>query len=92
MQRSILYLLLLTLLACKTKQPVNLDIPIIKSIDKEQLSSLYIPIKVGKKDLEKSINEKIGEVIFEEDNLNGDNISVKATRIDSITLSLQILR
>ena len=89
MQRSILYLLLLTLLACKTKQPVNLDIPIIKSIDKEQLSSLYIPIKLGKKDLEKAINEKIGEVIFEEDNLNGDNISVKATRIDSITLSLQ---
>ncbi len=89
MQRSILYLLLLTLIACKTKQPVNLDIPIIKSIDKEQLSSLYIPIKLGKKDLEKAINEKIGEVIFEEDNLNGDNISVKATRIDSITLSLQ---
>ena len=89
MHRSILYLLLLTLLACKTKQPVNLDIPIIKSIDKEQLSSLYIPIKLGKKDLEKAINEKIGEVIFEEDNLNGDNISVKATRIDSITLSLQ---
>jgi len=89
MQRSILYLLLFTLIACKTKQPVNLDIPIIKSIDKEQLSSLYIPIKLGKKDLEKAINEKIGEVIFEEDNLNGDNISVKATRIDSITLSLQ---
>lgn len=89
MQRSILYLLLLTLIACKTQQPVNLDIPIIKSIDKEQLSSLYIPIKLGKKDLEKAINEKIGEVIFEEDNLNGDNISVKATRIDSITLSLQ---
>ena len=89
MQRSLLYLLVLILFACKTKQPVNLNLPILESVDKEQLSKLYIPIKLGKKDLENAINEKIGEVIFEDDNLNGDNISVRATRIDSITLSLK---
>jgi len=30
----------------------------------------------------------LGEVIFEDDNLNNDSISVRATRLDSITLTL----
>lgn len=86
--RLLLYFLLLSLIACKTTKPVNLDIPILEDIDKEQLSNLYIPIKLGKKDLENAINQQIGEVIFEEENLNGDGISVRATRIDSISLTL----
>jgi len=89
MNRYVTILVVLLLIACKTKQPVVLDNPILKEIDEQQISSIYIPIKLAKQDLEKNINERIGEVIFEDDNLNGDNISVRATRKDSIRLSLR---
>ena len=89
MNRYATFLVLLLLIACKTKQPVVLDNPILKKIDEKQISSIYIPIKLAKQDLEKTINERIGEVIFEDDNLNGDNISVKASRRDSIKISLR---
>ena len=89
MNRYATFLVLLLLIACKTKQPVVLDNPILKKIDEKQISSIYIPIKLAKQDLEKTINERIGEVIFDDDNLNGDNISVKASRRDSIKISLR---
>ena len=88
MYRFILFLCLISLISCKTKQPVILDNPILKEIDQKQISTIYVPIKLGKKDLEKAINTKLGEVIFEDDNLNNDSISVRATRLDSITLTL----
>jgi len=88
MYRFILFLCLISLISCKTKQPVILDNSILKEIDQKQISTIYVPIKLGKKDLEKAINSKLGEVIFEDDNLNNDSISVRATRLDSITLTL----
>ena len=88
MYRFILFLCLISLISCKAKQPVILDNPILKEIDQKQISTIYVPIKLGKKDLEKAINSKLGEVIFEDDNLNNDSISVRATRLDSITLTL----
>lgn len=89
MYRFILFLGLISLISCKTKQPVILDNPILKEIDKKQISTIYVPIKLGKKDLEKAINSKLGEVIFEDDNLNNDSISVRATRMNSITIALE---
>jgi len=89
MYRFILFLCLISLISCKTKQPVILDNPLLNEIDQKQISSIYVPIKLGKKDLEKAINTKLGEVIFEDDNLNNDSISVRATRLDSITLTLE---
>lgn len=75
--------------ACKNKQPgrpkefyENMQI-------EDHPSTLNLPIRISKAELEKNINDQLGEVLFEDNDMRGDGLAIKATRHGDISLKVE---
>ena len=81
-------ILLLSNYACKTSQLVK---PMEEYDERTEakISNIHIPVKVSLKELEKSINEQMQGLIYEDNDMNdGDNMMVRAEKREDIKLSV----
>ena len=79
---------LLLFQACKTTQPARPSEYYEQTEQMPFVSTIYVPLKIYKAELEKSINTQLGEVLFEDSNLAGDGLMLKATRRENIRISM----
>jgi len=73
------------LFACKTKQPIQ-PMESYKEIE-PNYSTVNVPINLSLSALERTVNEQMGEVIYE-DNDNSDDMMIKATRTEEVKIGL----
>ena len=79
---SIIFLVSLLGISCKTTKPTRpLETYNQEDRFEPQASIIRIPINIDLKGLEKTLNEKLDGILYEDKNLNdGDNMRIKATK------------
>ena len=88
MLRSLIFFLLIVFSACKTQQAArpaeyyeNLGLEPPKSV-------INIPIRIHKNELLKSINQQMGDVLYEDNNIADDGLMVRAKRKDGLSIEI----
>jgi Domain of unknown function (DUF4403) len=79
---------LLLFQACKSTQPARPLEYYEKTDEKAVVSTINVPLNIYKAELEKSINSQLGDVLFEDGNLAGDGLMLRATRHEDIRISM----
>ncbi|MEK7254359.1 MAG: DUF4403 family protein, partial [Bacteroidota bacterium] len=90
MKKTVLSPLLLLLIfwACKSPQPARPE-EFYDAVNLEpEPSVIHIPIKIYKSELQQSINQQLGDVLYEDKNLSDDGLMLKATRRENVTLEI----
>ncbi len=74
--------------ACNTTKPVKPD-EYYESLNIEpEPSVINIPLKFYKTELLKSINDRIGDMLYEDNNLNDDGLAMRAKKRENITIDI----
>jgi hypothetical protein len=82
---------LITLLlasACKTTQPARPQEYYENDTFETPLSTLNLPVRIYKFELEQSINRQLGDVLYDDNNLADDGMMLKATRQQKVSLDI----
>lgn len=79
----------LMLQACKSSKPVRPQEYYDKMESENKVSVLNLPVRIHRPELEKVINEQLGDVLFEDNELRGDGLMIKATKMADITLEVE---
>ena len=80
---------MLLLQACKSSQPSRPK-EFYENMETEiQPSTLNLPIRISQSELERNINAQLGEVLYEDDDMRGDGLKIKATKQHRITVSVE---
>ncbi len=80
------FAVLLTIQACKTVQPARPQEFYAAMEEKPEPSVISIPIRIYKSELENAINNQIGQVLYEDNNLSDDGMMLKATKRERISI------
>ncbi|MBI1227412.1 MAG: DUF4403 family protein [Bacteroidetes bacterium] len=84
----VLLALVLCLPACKTTKPAKPD-EFYNNLNLEpEPSVINIPLKFYKTELLKSINDRIGDMLYEDNNLQDDGLAVRAKKKENITIDI----
>lgn len=75
--------------ACKTKQPVRPDEYYDTGSVESLTSTISLPINISKFELEKNINQQLGDVLYEDNDMRGDGLKIKATKNDDIKIEVE---
>jgi hypothetical protein len=74
--------------ACKSTQPVKPE-EFYNNLNLEaDPSVINIPLKFYKSELLKAINDKIGDMLYEDNNLQDDGLAVRAKKRENITIDI----
>ncbi len=91
MLKSIRFLIFFSLLVfsgCKTSQPAR-PAEYYENLSTEApVSTINIPIRIHKNELLQSINQQIGEILFEDNNLADDGMMIRAKKKGNITVEI----
>lgn len=78
----------LLLAACKTKQPAR-PAEEYEALFEERLSVINIPVEVSLRELERSLNQQLNGIIYEDKDLkDGDNMRIRAEKSQDIRLGI----
>lgn len=81
-------ILLLLMASCKTKPPVR-PLEQYEGLWEEKLSVINIPVDVSLRDMERSLNQQVKGVIYEDNDLHdGDNMRIRAEKRQDIRLGV----
>lgn len=79
---------LLTFAACKTSKPIR---PVekydTKTMDKKT-SIIKIPVRIDKNELQTSVNQKLGESLYEDNDMSGDDLMIRAKKQEDIEIEI----
>lgn len=96
MNRPLALLLFVVILLSNCGGPKKLTRPMeeYKSFERDRRSIISIPIELGIKELEASLNKQLNGVIYDDQNLRDDNLAITATKNEEIKLQVdsQVIR
>lgn len=81
-------LVLFFVLSCKTGQPARPQEYYDKSGTQAPLSSINIPIRLYKTELLQSINQQLGDLIYEDNDMKDDGMMLRAKKRENITIDI----
>jgi hypothetical protein len=82
------FLLLVFLSACKTGQPARPQEYYENANLESDPSTISIPVKLFKSELLQSINQQIGDVLYEDNNMKDDGMMLRAKKRENISIDL----
>ncbi|MCB9288362.1 MAG: DUF4403 family protein [Lewinellaceae bacterium] len=78
----------LVLAACKTRQPIR-PAEDYENLYEEQLSVINVPVDISLRGLERSLNQELDGVIYEDNDIDdGDNMRIRAEKSEDIRLGI----
>lgn len=80
---------MLFLLSCKTSQPTKPMERYDAFIEQDRTSVINIPVRINLAELEKSLNEQLQGVLYEDNDINdGDKMMMRAEKVDDVKLEM----
>ncbi len=87
-KKAIFLLIVLFLAACKSTKPAKPE-EFYNNVNLEpEPSVINIPLKFYKSELLKSINNQIGDMLYEDNNLKDDGLAMRAKKRENITIDI----
>lgn len=74
--------------ACKTKQPIRPKEYYDEIESSSPISTINLPLKISQQELEKSINQELGQSLYVDDDMRGDGLKIRATKQSPITIEV----
>ena len=85
-----LYILLLSIVSCGTAKKIEALRPTpsesVTMVYKNKVSFIAMPVEITIQDIEKQLNKNLKGLIFEDDNIEDDNLKMKIWKTDDIIL------
>lgn len=78
----------LILNACKTTKPVRPTEKYDSITMEKQTSVIEIPVRIDKRELEMSINQQLGETLYEDKDMSDDDLMIRAKKQQDITIDI----
>jgi hypothetical protein len=78
----------ITFTACKTTKPVRPTEKYDSITMEKQTSVIQIPVRIDKKELETSINQQLGETLYEDNDMSDDDLMIRAKKQENITIDI----
>ena len=82
------FLLFLLLVSCKTGQPARPQEYYDKTNLEPELSTISIPIRLHKDELLKSLNQQLGDILYEDNDLKDDGMMLRAKKRENISIDI----
>jgi hypothetical protein len=83
------FLTLQGLIACKSSQPARPAEYYDNTSLEPEPSTILIPIKIHRNELQQDLNQRIGKLLYEDKNLADDGLMIRATRKEDITVQVE---
>jgi len=74
--------------ACKTTKPIRPVEKYDKTIMEKNISIIKIPVRIDKRELETSVNQKLGESLYEDNDMSGDDLMIRAKKREEIEIEI----
>jgi len=87
--RATFFLLVFAFSACKSSQPAR-PAEFYEDLGLEaQTSTINIPIRIHKQELLQSINQQVGEMLYEDNNIADDGLMIRAKKRGNISIEIK---
>ncbi|MFT4759408.1 MAG: hypothetical protein ACI9XO_001409 [Paraglaciecola sp.] len=74
--------------ACKTTKPIRPIENYDSAAMERQTSVIHIPVRIDKNELQMSINQQLGETLYEDNNMGDDDMMIRAKKQQDITIEI----
>lgn len=81
-------LVVLFLAACNTSKPVRPEEKYDTKPMEKKTSTIQIPVRIDKNELQMSINQQLGETLYEDNEMSGDDLMIRAKKQEDIVIEI----